>query len=251
MPPGEMRVHLLLCSHELAPSLLARFQNGLIYRYLRGSTPSHKDFDQTPLWKGIARKLGEWHAVLSASGLSYAHSTARQADQAKRNSMHSKAGSTNGTAQNGTPVNGYTPTNEDSTRPNPDLETKIRGQTYDAALMRIRESQGAEALEPDLWSVTLQWIFALPNGSEAARARQERLLDELLWAVKTLMRKPAKNGTEVSLSTMYHSTIRSSCSSLSSDGRMPLRSAQRKRHHRRPSPESGPRRPASCQLHRL
>ncbi|KAF9889749.1 hypothetical protein FE257_007055 [Aspergillus nanangensis] len=83
----EMRSHALLANHGLAPPLLARFQNGLLYRFIRGRPATNQDLVKAPLWRGVARKLGQWHAVLpihgaaAAAGGSCPQSVDRSADQ--------------------------------------------------------------------------------------------------------------------------------------------------------------------------
>ena len=56
--------HSLLSQHKLAPPLLARFQNGLIYRFIRGRVSSPEDLTREPVWRGVASRLGQWHATL-------------------------------------------------------------------------------------------------------------------------------------------------------------------------------------------
>jgi len=56
--------HFLLSSHNLAPALLARFQNGLMYRFIRGRVCQPQDLREEPVWRGVARRIGQWHAVL-------------------------------------------------------------------------------------------------------------------------------------------------------------------------------------------
>ncbi|KAF7590048.1 hypothetical protein BBP40_003301 [Aspergillus hancockii] len=64
----EMKSHALLAKHGLAPALLARFQNGLLYRFIRGRPATHEDLVTAPIWRGVARRLGQWHAVLPIGG---------------------------------------------------------------------------------------------------------------------------------------------------------------------------------------
>ncbi|KAE8325478.1 kinase-like domain-containing protein [Aspergillus sergii] len=64
----EMKSHALLASYGLAPSLLARFQNGLLYRFIRGRPATHEDLVTASIWRGVARRLGQWHAVLPIRG---------------------------------------------------------------------------------------------------------------------------------------------------------------------------------------
>ncbi|GAB1196397.1 hypothetical protein APSETT444_005667 [Aspergillus pseudonomiae] len=65
---GEMKSHALLARYGLAPSLLARFQNGLLYRFIRGRPATHEDLVTPSIWRGVARRLGQWHAVLPVRG---------------------------------------------------------------------------------------------------------------------------------------------------------------------------------------
>ena len=60
----ETTSHSLLAEYGLAPPLLARFQNGLIYKFIRGQVCSPTDLQRAPIWRGVARRLGQWHALL-------------------------------------------------------------------------------------------------------------------------------------------------------------------------------------------
>ncbi|CRG84971.1 hypothetical protein PISL3812_02133 [Talaromyces islandicus] len=60
----ETRSHTLLAQYGLAPSLLARFQNGLLYRFIRGQPTIPADLVEPAVWKAVARRLGQWHATL-------------------------------------------------------------------------------------------------------------------------------------------------------------------------------------------
>ncbi|KAJ6180595.1 hypothetical protein N7519_011056 [Penicillium mononematosum] len=64
----ETKSHALLASRGLAPPLLARFKNGLLYRFIRGKPCGHQDLVSPPIWRGVARRLAQWHAVLPSSG---------------------------------------------------------------------------------------------------------------------------------------------------------------------------------------
>lgn len=61
---GETISHSLLSQRNLAPPLLARFQNGLLYRFVRGRVCTPDDLRREEVWRGVARQLGEWHARL-------------------------------------------------------------------------------------------------------------------------------------------------------------------------------------------
>ncbi|KAI9808618.1 MAG: hypothetical protein M1825_003768 [Sarcosagium campestre] len=60
----EFTSHSLLSRYGLAPTLLARFENGLLYKFIRGKVCSSSDLTREVVWRGVARRLGEWHAVL-------------------------------------------------------------------------------------------------------------------------------------------------------------------------------------------
>ncbi|KAG0155261.1 hypothetical protein PDIDSM_835 [Penicillium digitatum] len=64
----ETKSHALLASRGLAPPLLARFKNGLLYRFIRGRPCGHLDLVSPPIWRGVARRLAQWHANLPSSG---------------------------------------------------------------------------------------------------------------------------------------------------------------------------------------
>lgn len=61
---GETISHSLLSQRNLAPPLLARFQNGLLYRFIRGRVCTPEDLRREDVWRSVARRLGEWHARL-------------------------------------------------------------------------------------------------------------------------------------------------------------------------------------------
>ncbi|KAJ5527525.1 hypothetical protein N7513_011684 [Penicillium frequentans] len=64
----ETTSHALLASCGLAPPLLARFNNGLLYRFIRGKPCGHEDLATAPIYRGVARRLAQWHAVLPIAG---------------------------------------------------------------------------------------------------------------------------------------------------------------------------------------
>lgn len=66
----ETSSHCLLARHGLAPSLLARFENGLLYKFIQGSVCAPADLRRPEIWRGVASRLGEWHATLPISSIS-------------------------------------------------------------------------------------------------------------------------------------------------------------------------------------
>ncbi|KAJ5995340.1 hypothetical protein N7481_002317 [Penicillium waksmanii] len=69
----ETTSHGLLAARGLAPPLLARFNNGLLYRFIRGKPCGHLDLVTAPIYRGVARRLAQWHAVLPTKGATSAH----------------------------------------------------------------------------------------------------------------------------------------------------------------------------------
>ncbi|KAL7276705.1 hypothetical protein RUND412_000286 [Rhizina undulata] len=60
----ECSSHLLLSRFNLAPPLLGRFSNGLLYRFVAGRVCGVRDMSKPEVWQGVAARLGEWHGVL-------------------------------------------------------------------------------------------------------------------------------------------------------------------------------------------
>jgi ethanolamine kinase len=48
---------------------LARFKNGLLYRYIIGQVCTPQDLISEPVWRAVARRLGEWHAQLPVTAI--------------------------------------------------------------------------------------------------------------------------------------------------------------------------------------
>ncbi|KAL5120281.1 hypothetical protein ACEQ8H_001839 [Pleosporales sp. CAS-2024a] len=67
---NETRAHSLLARHNLAPALYARFENGLLYKYIAGTVCAPADLRRPEVWRGVAQRLGEWHATLPISSIS-------------------------------------------------------------------------------------------------------------------------------------------------------------------------------------
>jgi ethanolamine kinase len=59
----EAQSHALLAEYGLAPPLLARFDNGLLYNFIQGRVCTPQDLVKEDVWRGIARRLAEWHSV--------------------------------------------------------------------------------------------------------------------------------------------------------------------------------------------
>ncbi|KAL4809496.1 kinase-like domain-containing protein [Aspergillus unguis] len=142
----ETNSHALLASYGLAPPLLARFKNGLLYRFIRGQPATHQDLVKETVWRGVAQRLGQWHAVLPISA-------ARTLCASKEVSLLDSV--------------------EVSTNGDP-------AQTDDLTAIQPRRPG------PSLWTVLQKWILALPAGTDDQKQRRRRLQSELEWVVQEL-----------------------------------------------------------------
>ena len=60
----EAANHELLMRYKLAPELLARFANGMLYRFIPGAVAQPKDLAEPEILLAIARRLAEWHVTV-------------------------------------------------------------------------------------------------------------------------------------------------------------------------------------------
>ncbi|EMD01199.1 hypothetical protein BAUCODRAFT_201884 [Baudoinia panamericana UAMH 10762] len=65
----ELKAHNLLASMGLAPPLLARFDNGLMYRFIPGDVCTPEDLRKPEVYRAVARRLGQWHGSLPISAI--------------------------------------------------------------------------------------------------------------------------------------------------------------------------------------
>ena len=76
----EAAAHQMCAKYGLAPALLARFQNGLLYRFIPGEVCTPKDLGTEQTWRAVARRLGQWHATLPTSAISSTDAAANGVD---------------------------------------------------------------------------------------------------------------------------------------------------------------------------
>ncbi|KAK5690845.1 hypothetical protein LTR97_012006 [Elasticomyces elasticus] len=65
----ELRAHNLLANVGLAPPLLAKFDNGIMYRFIQGSVCTPEDLRKPEVYRAVAKRLGQWHGVLPISAI--------------------------------------------------------------------------------------------------------------------------------------------------------------------------------------
>lgn len=129
--------------------MLARFKNGLLYCFIRGHVTSAADLLQPSVWKSVARRLGQWHAVLPIA-------TSNESSEAS-------APLTQDCFDLGIPEEALKTLPEDNITP-------------------IRPRQPG----PNLWTVLQKWILALPVQTKEQRQRQKDLQTELQRTVAEL-----------------------------------------------------------------
>ncbi len=156
----ETQNHELLSKYNLAPELLARFHNGMLYRFIRGAVTSPADLRRKEIWRAVARRLAQWHAVVPCL-------------PATRQPLPVEADSSE---QFG--ISAQKPSKRD-----PALQDAIDNV-----------AKGKPA--PNVWTVMQKWIYALPVASKAQAQRQADLQKELVRLIAEFSDRPGlgKNG---------------------------------------------------------
>ena len=144
----------MLSKSNLAPPLLARFQNGLLYRFIRGQACKPEDLSRERVWRGVAQRLAQWHAVLPIVSEAQAPVAVSEDEEMPLSLPRSKL----------LPLDPKT------------LE----------AVNAITPGKAT----PNIWTVMQKWLFAIPSGTEAEATRKVVLQNELERTVKELADRP-------------------------------------------------------------
>lgn len=170
----EVANHELLMKHDLAPALLARFENGMLYRFVPGTPCTAQDFSRPVILKSIAGMLAEWHARVPCL---HGHSPL--------NGIANGNGNSNGNgnkARNGSLGNGHV---------DPEMQEAIEkaapGKPY-----------------PNLWTTMQKWILALPTNTEKERLRQALLQREVNEIISKLSSRPGLGHNGVRHLPLFH-----------------------------------------------
>ncbi|KAI3392152.1 hypothetical protein diail_6130 [Diaporthe ilicicola] len=147
----ETQNHELLSRHGLAPQLLARFNNGMMYKFIRGSVTHPEDLRRPEIYLAVARRLAQWHATVPC--------LPGKTHVSDKMDVHC-VDVLNGAAKKHATLQ----------------------EAVDAA------APGKQA--PNVWTVMQKWIFALPTKTDAQRARQQELQVELSKLVAELSHRP-------------------------------------------------------------
>lgn len=152
----ETQNHELLMQHGLAPELLARFHNGMMYRFIRGSVTQPEDLRKPETYLAVARRLAQWHATVPC-------------------------------------LPGKTHVSE---RMDGHCAEMLEGLNGDAAKKQFCSLQEAidgvcpGKQSPNVWTVMQKWILALPTETPAQKERQTLLQGELRSLVAELSQRP-------------------------------------------------------------
>ena len=117
-----------------------------MYRFIRGCVCQPQDLREERVWRGVARRMGQWHAVLPVVTEDVAAIT----------------------TEDGEDDHFY----RTASKPLPPL-AEINAITPDKPT-------------PNIWTVMHKWIYALPTGTEAEKKRQAVLHEELIRTVAEL-----------------------------------------------------------------
>lgn len=153
----ETQNHELLMQHGLAPELLARFDNGMLYRFIRGSVTSPEDLRKSDIYLAVARRLAQWHATVPCLAGKTHVSDKLVAQSAEILAKVNQSGKGDGNFNS--------------------LQEAIDGI-----------APGKQA--PNVWTVMQKWIFALPSETPAQKERQALLQNELRSLVADLGQRP-------------------------------------------------------------
>ena len=137
----EAKSHSLLAERGLAPPLLARFENGLLYRFIQGRVCTPQDLISEPVWRAVAKRLGEWHGRLPIISV----------PEGKPLTNGTNGNTCNGNASHGADMAPFPPS----------------------------KAIAARSPTPNIWTVMQKWVLALPAGTEVEKKRKVQLQKEL------------------------------------------------------------------------
>lgn len=129
----------MLARYHLAPPLLARFDNGLIYKFIQGRVCTSEDLSRESICRGVARRLGEWHSVLPIASVNETNGIDH----------------TNGT-----------------------LALDVSSPKMSSHYQKTKSITPRKVV-PNLWTVLQKWILALPKETAAEMKRNDVLQVEL------------------------------------------------------------------------
>lgn len=166
----EVANHELLMRQGLAPELLARFENGMLYRFVPGTPCTAQDLSRPVVLKAVAGMLAEWHARMPClSGHSPFNGKQNGNANANANGISNGNGRTNG--------NGNRNRNNSLAHLAPETQVAI-------------ENAAPGKPYPNVWTTMQKWILALPTDTEKEHSRQALLQKEVHEIIAKLSSRP-------------------------------------------------------------
>ncbi|KAK6530891.1 hypothetical protein TWF281_007725 [Arthrobotrys megalospora] len=162
----ECQNHFYLALHSLAPPLLARFNNGLIYRFVPGRVTSPADLSLPKVYTAVAKRLGQWHAKIDTKGLMDALELM-------------------GPRRRISPDSGVPELVYDGNESDEEAFLREGGDSSDGEEEEIVEEKGIQPGESELWLTLQKWISALPEHNPKEIEQKKVLRDELEWIEDT------------------------------------------------------------------
>lgn len=166
----EAENHELLMKYKLAPELMARFNNGMLYRFVPGTVANASNLSEPEILRAIARRLAQWHATVPCLPDAHPH---------KRNGLN---GSTR--------INGHKETNGHNGVNGHNVTNGHTNGDYGRSQQDMIDNAAPGKPPPNVWTIMQKWIFALPTETEAQRERQALLQCELEDMVEKLSQRP-------------------------------------------------------------
>ena len=123
-----------------------------MYKFIRGQVCDSDNLTEERIWRGVARRIAQWHALLPVAA----------------------ASSMSGTGENDSP-------------PTPLKELSSVSKSSIEDINRITPGK----LKPNVWTVIQKWILALPTTSEVEKQRKDTLQQELERTVADLANVPS------------------------------------------------------------
>lgn len=158
----EAASHGLLSERGMAPPLLGRFQNGLLYGFIPGIVCKAQDLAREPVWRGVAQKLAQWHAKVPIAGIS-SHSPAPKVANEQSNGH----------------TNGFHPVQQINGVSGSNVSNGVHPHSSEIKSRRP---------VPNVWSVMQNWVNALTTDTEKERARKAMLHQEVERSFRELDR---------------------------------------------------------------
>lgn len=141
----EFILHLVLNSIDLAPSVHARFKNGLIYGFLHGRSLDPTELRNKNLYPLIAQQLGNWHSTIDTEEINNGVNQLRDFTRSHRRKLSS--------------------------------QIKVKDLTKDLTKEPSKEKKSKKRYISNIWELIEDWINIVPIVPELIQSFQENNKD--------------------------------------------------------------------------